>query len=318
MNKYFNLYIEPKYAAPVFQGQINKDQMQPAGDHIPVHLQLGKFILPNYSTAWAKRLLGADKKPNGALEFLAWGADGGQRIALRWLPFCNSLDRDYQKNVLKLETDEDSHQIPLNPGLNEIEVDGANEMFILFLKHHGYFKGNVSRDPGNKTIKMYEYKPEEGIKHKKDSLRRKTEAATIVLNASENNYISVLASIFNLDGKKHDNVLEDELLDIIEKLAPDGINFGYDYFLSKITSTKDAIAKILAEAVEAEVLKGESKKEILLLMPDGKKKSLFNGELQEGDSTVDYIMDTILKTETYETFKLIEQTLKAIQKAEYQ
>ena len=202
------------------EGELNKSTGMPAGTTSKIRLQVGAVAIPNFSVVWAKKL-GTKDKPTGGLEFMPWGAAGGEAVKIRYLQGCSSLDRQYQTQVLKLElTDEEKNEsayIDLDIGINDFNMEVTDPMLIEMLKHHTYCEDNVSRKKDSKSILFKLYNPSKVNASKIEAMRATKRATDYVLAAEgDTERLVVLANLFELDPQSQDEVIFGELLEILD------------------------------------------------------------------------------------------------------
>jgi hypothetical protein len=220
--KYFSIIVQGKQSSEAEEGEFNKTTGMPAGQTVKVKVQVGSVSIPNFSRVWAKRL--RDKKTEvltGEIQFLKWGTAGGEMVQMRYLEGVPSLDKQFQKTVLKIELSEEelneAAYIDLNIGVNDFASD-VDPLFIEFIKHHTYNEDNESRKPTNTNAIFAIYNAEKITKNKVEEMRQKQRAQNYIIAAEgETDRLIVLANMFELDPKLQNEVLFNQLLEILEE-----------------------------------------------------------------------------------------------------
>lgn len=258
--KYFTILVNGREAAEAEEGELNKTTGLPDGKTSKIKLQVGAVAFPNFSKVWGRRVL--DKKtnlPTGEIEFMPWGARGGELIAIRYLEGCPSLDKHYQKNTLKIELSQEEQQetayIDLNIGVNDFDLESADPMFIEMLKHHTYCKDNESRKSSSREVHFEIYDATKISKEKITTMREMRKAQDIIFDAEESSdMLMVLAKLFDIDPQYQDEVIFKELVDILEddyKRVLKVINMAKDQFRDQLTALYDK--KILQDTPEGDI-----------------------------------------------------------------
>lgn len=253
-DKYFSIIVKGDLSSEVEEGNLNKTTGQPDGPTVKIRLQNGGIAIPNFSKVWAKRITKGAKgveTATGELEFLKWGADGGEVVHIRYLDGYKSLDKHYQDNVLKVKLSEeeqrDSAYINLDIGVNDFNVEVIDPVLIDFLKHHTYCEDNASRNPSNKEVKYAIYNPEKMNSNKIEKMRAEKRAQDIILSAEQDSQrLMILAGLFELDPRSQDAVLFNELLDILEDTervlkVVDFHSNRFKYVLTKLEDSGDLV-----------------------------------------------------------------------------
>src|SRR5438067_1226674 len=112
--KNYVIQVGHKRPERMLTGRLDKRGGTPTGDVGEVGVPVGVYLILNYSEVWGRRVVEGkkgnevvaltDKDYRGKIEFLPWGAKDGYRLQIRYLSSSpNSLDLQYQKQILKLE-----------------------------------------------------------------------------------------------------------------------------------------------------------------------------------------------------------------------
>lgn len=312
--KFFSILVPHRLAAPAVEAEWNKDQQMPFGKQIDVHPVGGPVILPNYSNAWATRGM-KDGKPTGVLKFMEWGTSDskgeGEAVEIRYLPNCKSLDKGYQESVLKLKVSKENAVILLTPGVNDFEIT-KHPMLIEMLKYHTANGSNSSRNPDATTVIYSEYEGKEVNKNRMADHRERGKIMDLIIDAIENKHIIALANLFEIDVRHDEHVIHEKLMDLAEEPGIQKLLPGWKRIQNVVEDFKKNSEASLRTSVEMGLLISEENSEIAVLSKDGKNKVPFiKGVVQQGDSTVQFIMDHILEEEYYDAFIKLEGTLIA-------
>lgn len=292
--KFFTIIAGRKEPVMVEQGQLNKQSGLPMNSQ-KVAVTVGKVLIPNYATAWGRRV-SADKtkKVNsisdphykGEVEFLPHGADGGETIELRLLPNSKSLDKQYQESIQKLKLRDEDIYVELEQGLNNFDL-ATDATKASFLEHHGLMYGNESRDPSSTDYDMVMYNPQARNKSRVELLNVKNTAEGYVLDArNSTDKISILATIFNLDAKLQDEVLVELLLDKAEAYPA--------AFVDAIIKYKERTMVMLDDAEQAGVIELEPDGDTAFIFIAQKKNILLKGVEGKGQDRIKWMAEASL------------------------
>lgn len=301
--KYFTIDVQGSpNNSNVYEGILNKDAGVPEGDTVPVKLLLGALTIPNLSRVWGHRV--KDKKtnlPNGDIQFMEWGTDGGEVVEIRFLPNSSSLDKHYQDNVQKLKPADDDLELRLKIGLNDFDPTYQKPL-IEMIKHHTFNGDNKSRDPQNKTVKFYLHDGASLVKSKTAEIKLRNEAEAYVLNAVETRTITVLAAVFGLDLKNDESTLEKILFEKVEE--------NFKQFLDVIADHKTNLHAMLRDAEIEGVLSGTNDGEVAV-REDGKNIPLLDvlEFKQIGDSPADFLISNFLDEDVYNAISKVSGLL---------
>lgn len=311
--KYYTVIAGRRDPEDVEMGFLDKTTGLPKGTTQKVKVAVGAIMLPNYSRVWARRVstnLKAtnvvsvmDKDYKGKLEFLTWGDDRGELVEIRFIPQSQSLDKQYQEQVLKLKPGDDDVFIVLNQGVNDFDP-ATEEGKISMIKHHTMNRDNESRDPNNTEFDYIEY----SIQSSKTSIKQieiRREAETIVLDAKEDeNALKVLCAIFNLEERMQDDRLEDVLMSKVQE--------DPHKFLSIIQNYKVSVHELMSTLAEEELLVLTSDNRIDIVV-DGKKRPLFDDVAEEDpNKKIMWVINNILNPDVFEGIKDMEETKKKL------
>lgn len=307
IEKYYSVIVPVRHIAPAYEGKLNNDTGLPEGELAKVHPELGWIHLSNYSKVWGKRVKGADKKPNGKIEFLKWGTEGGEAIDLRYLPNSTSIDKQYQINVEKLVIPNEVGpqgevmDLRLRMGVNDFDVS-EDPALVEMLKNHSMNSDAIGRNPRLAHL-FSTYNESANNKVTLEERRRRKDASDLAFDARENKQLIVLAHIFGLDAKSLDADIHDQLMDMA-----DGQN-TYKSFISQIEDFKANAERNLSEAVEAGIIRNQEGSEVTIIK-GSQAKPLLKDVMQEGDSIVNFFVANILNEDYYNAYKEVEMSLE--------
>ena len=109
-------------------GELNKQTELPI-KQTEVMIPVGGYAIPTRTVAWGRRVIDGKPRANkntisptdmdykGEVEFMKWGAQGGEQIVIQYLPTSNSLDRVYQEKRLNLTPSDEDSSIMLEQGI---------------------------------------------------------------------------------------------------------------------------------------------------------------------------------------------------------
>lgn len=307
--KYFSIIVQGKQASEAEEGDFNKTTGQPAGQTTKIKVELGAVSIPNFSRVWAKRLRDKKEALTGELEFLKWGEKGGEMVQLRYLEGVPSLDKHFQKTVMKIEQSEEeineTAYINLNIGVNDFKTD-VDPLFITFLTHHTYNEDNESRKPSNTNAIFAIYNAERVTKNKVEEMRQKQRAQNYIISAEgETDRLLVLANMFELDQHLQNEVLFNQLLEILEdepKRVLDVVKHHETKFRTLLQSLEDEGVIVEHEADLIEVI-------------DNKRDFLYKGIDQK--DKIGYLVNNLTDPAVYDVYdrvkKINEQLLALLQ-----
>jgi hypothetical protein len=313
MNKYFTIKVMGKEPSQAEEGYLNTTTGAPDGRTSKIKLQVGAVQIPNFSKVWAEVIVDSKTKvPTGELKFLKWGDKAGRLVSIRYIQGQPSLDKNYQKNVLKVDLSPEEETmnayINLDIGINDFDVARADPMFIEFLQHHTYNGSNISRDPNSREIHFEIYDAKKINTGELDRMREKRKAEDIVFAAEGDSAIlMILAKMFDIDPQAQDEVIFSELL---EKLG--------DNYKNILTVVNDAKARFEVQ------LKSLFDQRILVEGPDGeifdKSDSTTSDFLIKDIKDTDkiaYLVANILEPEVHPAYtrvlEITEQQLELLQ-----
>lgn len=301
-NKYFSIIVQGRDSSEAEEGNLNKTTGLPDGPTTKIKLTVGAVSIPNFSRVWAKKaLVGKDQKYQGELQFLPWGHKEGEQVNIRYLPGANSLDRNYQNTVLKMELSEEEKNensyIDLELGINDFNTEIANPLFILMLKHHTYNEDNASRQPGTKSNVYKEYSAATINKHKVEKAKAAQRAQNIVLEAEgDTERLDVLAALFDLDPKQQSEVIFNDMFEMFED-SPQKINETLDFHRAKFKHQLQSLTESKTIELTAE---GD-----LVDMSDGDRKVIATEV--ETKNTVVYLTENIAEPSIYKIYKALQE-----------
>jgi hypothetical protein len=216
----------------------------------------------NYARVWAKRVAEpndpkvkingsvsvSDPAYKGKLEFMKWGADGGEVVEIRYLPHSNTLDKQYQDNVQKLRINEERDvYIALEQGLNDFD-SATQPLLVQMLKVHGYNQSSESKDPSLIDWDYVEFSPSTRAKSREAAIVARNEATAIVINAKGKTAdLKVLGTLFGENARQQDEVLYENLLDKAEA--------DPQRFLETITDFKNVLYLTVTDALQADIIR---------------------------------------------------------------
>lgn len=267
--KYYSIIVGRKEPQMAEAGFLNKDTGLPdrsKGTLQKVAVPVGKYLVPNFYRTWGRRISEGntstgkskadegkvsvtDPRYRGKIEFLPWGAAGGEVIEIRYLQSSASLDRQFQDQVLKIKTREDEAFLFLEPGINDFDYT-LNENKIIALKYHSMNLDSPSKDPSNGDWDFIEYNGDAMINNREKAIVLRNTATAIVLEAKKTpGQLTILAHIFGLDPQSQEGVIYDTLLTKAEEFSAKFIEVYQDY--------QRELQLKLIDAKEAGVLKLE-------------------------------------------------------------
>lgn len=311
--KYFSIIVKGDLSAEAEEGELDKNTGIPKGPTTKIKLQVGMTSIPNFSKVWAKRVMkgpkGAETTPTGELEFLKWNTPGGEVVPIRYIEGIKSLDRNFQRDNLKIVmSEEESNQsafIDLEIGVNDFDVEVTDPMFIEMLKHHTYCEDNTSRNPNTKENHFAIYNPKKLNAGKVDQMRRDQKANAIIMSGEEDSErLAILAILFELDPRAQNEVLFNELLEILDaskQRVLDVVAFHQARFTHLLTKLEDAGD---LEYNETDVV----------LTIDHDRKKLNTQELPTANKKV-YLVDNMLDPDIYAIYKAVEEVDKKLLEA---
>lgn len=296
--KYYSIMVMGAVPSEVEEGFLNKTTGLPDGQTSKMSLQVGAIQIPNFSRAWAYQEL-KNGVPTGTLKFEKWGDkhDLGKKnmvdcrpVEIRYLSNCNSLDKQYQDQVLKMRVADEDAQLSLVNGINDFDI-ATQAPLIEMLKHHTYNKDNASRNPGSREMLFCDYNPENLNKSQVSDMKRRNMAEQIVLEAegSEGKLV-VLANLFELDPKAQDEVIFNQLLEEVK---------NFDQFLRVIDHTRLRFKFILEQMQSNRVLEFTQDGDAVLIIDD--TRDFLYKAIQATDK-IQFLSENILEPEIYEAY----------------
>jgi hypothetical protein len=311
--KFYTIIAGSKDPKPVEFGKLNKTTGMPQGETTKAFMAVGAILVLNFSRAWGKRVLPTGVKaknegsiqatdPNyrGEIEFLKWGASGGELIEIRYLKNSTSLDKQYQDVVQKLKpTDEDVYVI-LRHGDNEFDEEREPQK-ARFLQVCAYNRDSVYKDPTIWDWDFFESTDEADAVTKRSDLLTRNLASNTVLEAS-NETLAVLATIFGEDARKLDKRLSEILVDKAEKDPKE--------FLAQIDRYKNNAGLKLRDAMEQQLIDVTGTKGIGYTGKDGLPKELPT-EGSTGAAKLEWVIANLLSPEVFE---MVSEVIAATEK----
>lgn len=176
MSKGYVIHVGSHAPQKVIVAVPDKKTGNPTGDVFEVFKQTGVYQIINRTRPWARRVLPGgkpltdasgnevplevdDQRYKGDLEFLEWGdfKTGAQGIDIRYLPQSSTLDYEFQRIRMKIETvpEDGSAFISLTPGENVFDYK-TQSLLINLLKAHGQNRDSKSKNP-DPLIKGYTF-----------------------------------------------------------------------------------------------------------------------------------------------------------------
>lgn len=261
--KFFTIIAGRKEPVQVEYGTLNKATGMPNPNAQKGSIALGKILVLNYARVWGKRIAEpsdakvkiekdakvavTDPHYKGKIEFLEWGAAGGEVIEVRFLPHSNTLDKQYQDTVQKLRIDDERDiYIKLEQGLNDFDRV-TQPLLVQMLEVHTDNADSTSRDPMVQSYDYQNYSPSSRVEKREKAIVARNEANAIVLGTKNDELaIAVLARLFGENPRLQSEVLYENLL---EKAETDSLTF-----LDVVATYRNGLYLTLRDAVEAELI----------------------------------------------------------------
>lgn len=324
--KFFTVIAGRKEPATALQGQLSKTTGQPGPNVTKVSLPVGRILVPNFSRVWGKRVIDqqvsktgnsvtvqeqsasvADPKYRGKIEFLEYGAEGGEMIEIRYLRNSSSLDKQYQDVVQKIKpTDEDAF-ISLQQGMNDFN-ESTEPLLVQMLKVHSLMHDSPSRDATMTDYDMITYDAEKRNKSRIEKVNIRNTAEGYVLDAANNKgKTHILAVLFNIEVKTQDDV-------IIEKLLDRATEFP-EKFVDVINQYQKKVHILLQDADDAQVVDIEPQGAIHMSDLKGGKDILIRNVEGRGVEKIKFVVaNAIIDFDTFTAIAKLEETFKEFRK----
>jgi len=300
--KYFSIKVHGPEGKEIEEGFLDKRTGQPTGTRNKLKGVVGNITIPNFSRVWGKREKDKKDQPTGVITFLPWGDADGHVIEIRHLKAAQSLDKQFQDNVLKVKPQDEELEIRLKLGINDFDtvIDAG---IINMLKHHTMNINNKSRNPSLMQVDVFEeYNGSQRVESKQSAQKKRREAEDYINDAvGDTERLAILAHMFDLDAKLQDDILEEKLFDIVEE--------SIDQFLYVIEKAKEKAGIELTEAKEEGILFGQDGGEITIRI-EGKALPLVQDLIQEGDDVVTFLLNKLTTPKVYDAVQLIYQRLE--------
>jgi hypothetical protein len=300
MAKFFSINVQGAPQLTAQEGFLNKTTGTPdEAKTTPIKLDVGEIAIPNFSRVWAYQHK-KDGVPTGELTFLKWGEDKSSKekgavVAIRYLPSCNSLDRQYQDQVAKIVPQLEDSSIKLKTGINDFD-EVNDRMLIEMLKHHTCNGNNKSRDPENRNIIFEEYNPTALNTAAINRMKLETKMRELVINAeNDEDRLAVLADIFEIDARSQKEIIFEQLVNEVKNL---------DHFIRMIEAPKQHLALIVDELVKQDAVVFSDEGDVILTI-DGKKDFLLRGV--ESKNPSEWLKENILEPEVFKAYKKLTE-----------
>lgn len=324
--KYFTIIAGRKEPATALQGTLDKKTGMPTPNTNKVLLPVGRILVPNYSRVWGRRVIDpqtsttgksttvsppsvavSDPKYRGKIEFLEYGAEGGEMIEIRYLRNSSSLDKQYQDTVQKIKpTDEDAF-IALQQGINDFS-EATEALLIQFLTHHSLMHESISRDNTMTDYDMVVYDAGKRNKSRIEKVVIKNTAEGYVLDAAGNKEKThILASIFNIDTQLQDDIIVEKLLDRANEFS--------ERFVEAINQYQKKAHILLQDADDAGVIDIEPQGAIHIVDLKGGKDILISNVDSRGIEKIKQVVaNSIIDLPTFTALDKLDKTLKEFRK----
>lgn len=282
--KYYTIEVLGKAPAAAQVGFIDKVTGQPQNSSIHnVILSVGETTIPNYSTAWGILKRDAQKKLNGEIEFLNWGDPKGEQIQIRYLPNCNSVSMEYQKEK-KLEPSHEDSEISVMIGQNKYD-EVEEKYLVMLIKHHGLNQDNKSRNPRNNFVLFKQVDVAEGLDAQAMDVEKSIEAQQMVIATRDNEEkLYVMAKIFEIDPDLPDSYIFKQLIAQAQ---------NYKNFFRILEHYAKRYKENLIRAKELNILDFTAEDAVVIVV-NSKKDVLLNDVTgKDADEKIEWITDHI-------------------------
>lgn len=300
---YYSIMVGGREPSKVEVGFLEKTTGLPKGQTAKAVIQVGTISLPNYSKVWGKLIKkGSGDVLTGGINFMKWGAEGGELIEIRYMPNCTSISKLYQDNVVKLKPQEQDAEINLRYGRNDFDST-TKAAFIEMLKHHSCNKDNESRDPENTDVLFAEYNAKAKNSQKTKDIANRNIATQLVLKCKEDDgYLKVLAQMFELDPASQPDDLIEELLTKADEQPSE--------FNSVIRDRKQEYKYIFETALSQQLIDVKTiKTEILVITRGGKDKLIVDIDEDVKDK-IQWVADNCLNPKVFDAITRLSGLLK--------
>lgn len=321
-NKFYTIIAGRKEPAQVEYGTLNKATGLPNTNTVKGSVALGKILVLNYSAVWGKRVAEpsdpkvkipedskvavTDPHYKGKVEFMKWGAAGGEVIEVRFLPHSNSLDKQYQDAVQKLRVDDERDiYIKLEQGLNDFDYK-TQSLLIQMLKIHSFNNDSESRNPSVQDFDYAEYSATSRTKKKETIILARGEAEATLFGARDiEGGLSVLANAFGMEARLQDEVIFERLLD---KTQAEPVEF-----LDTIANYGNGVFLTLKDAIDAELIHVANGK-LKLAGSNGKDTDILSVEAEEEKAILLELVNRALNPEVFQAIATVQAALNAYKK----
>lgn len=209
-------------------GFLKKDG-NPKPEAQEIFTTVNKIQIPNYSVVWGKRVIKnpteqqakrikngsiahSDPDYRGEIEYMVYGAEGGEAIEIRYLPNTKSHDKLYQDVVLKLKPREEDAVIEFDQGLNEYDYTVLGG-FIEYLKVQARNGDSKSKNPDIIDYDFVEFSMAKKAKSEKEALGELQTALNLAFSTEGNDeQIAILGDIMGFDAQKLPELLFDDIM----------------------------------------------------------------------------------------------------------
>jgi hypothetical protein len=272
--------------------------------------QLGGFVIfPNRSIAWARRLIKGKPVPgrliqptdvdySGEVEFMDWGAEGGNPMVIRWKYSCSTLDYDFQITRLQLpkfEQDENGCYLELAYGENKLFYD-SEPLKIDFLKQHYQNGDSKSKSPNASDAMWWEVKRFDTTKQEVKAMDYMFEAMTIIKRSATFAHLKVLQAV--MATKKtitYEPTKEESLYDGLVLFAKE----QPDVFMAAIDLYKIKVQEIFAKAVSFKAI--DVTKDGVIAVTQPQKEILFSDIPDaKGEAMIEWVFVNALEPKVHE------------------
>lgn len=324
--KFFTVIAGRKEPAVALQGLLDKNSGQPTANVNKVNLPVGRILIPNFSRVWGKRVIDqqtsqtgrsttvqtqsasvTDPKYRGKIEFMEYGAEGGEMIDIRFLRNSSSLDKQYQDVVQKVKaTDEDAF-IALQQGMNDFS-ETTEALLIQMLKVHSLMHESPSRDNTMTDYDMVTYDAEKRNKSRIEKVNIRNTAEGYVLDAANNkDKTYILAVLFNIETQMQDNVIIEKLLDRAGEFP--------ERFVEVINQYQKKIHIMLQDADDADVIDIEPQGAIHMSdLKGGKDILIRNAEGRGVEKIKAVVSNAVTDINIFNALAKLEETFKEFRK----
>lgn len=326
MGQKYRIHVGQKMEDNAFTGKLDpKNNAVVLSDLKPVSVRKGKVIIANIAMIWARRLDRDGKPPaknetihindpryGGIIEPLKWGTPGGIMIKCRYVPGYDTIDRDYQDNILQVGIREGFLDGGMGESVDTIELMQGDQEFdydlepakILMLKVTHYNSKSAYCNPEANGGDVFSEVTDEEIKQSGTKEVDQKYECLMLIHEAENDPQSIRNLFEIVRGTEFNQVTNTEDANELYKVLKLFADQKPDVFHNGINRWKTNTSNVIEKAKSFKVF--DLTKDGVVLAGNG-KEIIFENVPAKGEKMLDWAFGHYLKKEVFQGFNKLKK-----------